>query len=483
MFPKGKVIFQSFLLFGFVFFIAIISQQNELFLSHENAINSYNPSSKIYIPRTSFIFRARPDLVLLKRTTIKTKYKSKWSEIANITSTSFNLTNSCFKHGYNEVHTFGLDTTNLPSWILKNDVYSIENWKQHSADPYQFLIANKFVEGRLYSPLILTGKTLWLPCWRQTKDRKNIAHFMIGYGKVFSMLNSVQSDFDNIVFYQCPSVENLVWFRFMFDFLMFATGDVMKNMNVITLSSEGWLTPNVCIENGIFHKYEATLIEPFNDISQVLLWKKHFFKFLEFHPALYNKMLSVVDKQSLEDRCKENKLRIRVFQRTEGRRSLRQIVNLEELTSAIEFLSKDVKVFSVNSAATVEEQVILYNEFDILLSTHGAQNSNLFLNVKEKSKSEVFEIVVQKVNFNFKRFVGNFTEYYVSEGHKIAEDQPEKFKMEYQSDEELEELSAREQFDYRENLKDTYIEVNVSKIVFEVEAAVHRLCKQVNSYI
>lgn len=95
-------------------------------------------------------------------------------------------------------------------------------------------------------------------------------------------------------------------------------------------------------------------------------------------------------------------------------------MNLDEVIKlATMYTTEPVEVITVNSTTTVQQQIKLFNSYDVLITAHGSHLANgLFtMHPHKKAVVEIVSFVFDSVFYgNFNRWLG-YSDYLVSSGH------------------------------------------------------------------
>jgi hypothetical protein len=99
---------------------------------------------------------------------------------------------------------------------------------------------------------------------------------------------------------------------------------------------------------------------------------------------------------------------------------LRKFTNLDDVVKlAQEYTTVPVEVVTVNESTTVQEQIRLFNSFDVLITSHGSHLANGLFTMFPETKGvvEVVSFVFDSVfNGNYNHWLG-FADYIMSSGH------------------------------------------------------------------
>lgn len=111
--------------------------------------------------------------------------------------------------------------------------------------------------------------------------------------------------------------------------------------------------------------------------------------------------------------------RIKIFQRT-NTKMLRRFVNLDEVKALCQsYTTVPVEIVTVNTSSSVEDQIRLFNSFDILVTSHGSHLGNGLFTMHPETKAivEIVSFVFDHVFYgNYNCFLG-FADYIMSSGH------------------------------------------------------------------
>lgn len=109
-------------------------------------------------------------------------------------------------------------------------------------------------------------------------------------------------------------------------------------------------------------------------------------------------------------------LKIAVWNRTEGSNGLRSITNLDDVVDLAEqYSARPAQIVDTNSRMAPIEQASLFNEFDILITTHGSHMAN---SVFVKPHAVVIELMSVHLDLNLCRCGQSWARAYIhSLGH------------------------------------------------------------------
>ena len=78
--------------------------------------------------------------------------------------------------------------------------------------------------------------------------------------------------------------------------------------------------------------------------------------------------------------------RIKIFQRT-GTIMLRKFVNLDEVVQlAQEYTTRPIEVLTTNATTSVQEQIEMFNDYDVLITAHGSHLANGLFTMHPETK-------------------------------------------------------------------------------------------------
>ena len=111
--------------------------------------------------------------------------------------------------------------------------------------------------------------------------------------------------------------------------------------------------------------------------------------------------------------------RIKVFQRT-ATVMLRKFTNLDDVVKLAQtYTTVPVEVITINETSPIQEQIKLFNSFDVLITSHGSHLANGLFTTHPQTKAvvEIVAFVFDSVFYgNFNHWLG-FSDYIVSSGH------------------------------------------------------------------
>ena len=111
--------------------------------------------------------------------------------------------------------------------------------------------------------------------------------------------------------------------------------------------------------------------------------------------------------------------RIKIFMRTDTK-MLRRFINMNEVKALAQtYTSVPVEIVTANTTTSVENQIRLFNSFDLLITSHGSHLANGLFTIRPETKGviEIVSFVFDHVFYgNFNAFLG-FSDYIISSGH------------------------------------------------------------------
>lgn len=392
-------------------------------------------------------------------------------------------TSKCFKEGWKLFHfhhvctrggqdgfILGLegvdnDWSHLAQETGKTDIFSADDWDRLIAGqcgiqcnvrhPLQALRINpKEVE----SIAVEGGSHLFQNCFEQELDSMNPAHWMMKLGTMFEIgqcqLETVRNGETHQIFrdpwplplnsfymHQCPNpdVTNWQWGKLLYkiaEAALLDSGILHKNYRV--KHDPGYQNLKPTINHPEVRPYGITCFADIYLTQRNGLWINKATDLValraesarlvgEPSQALREKEIDE-DSQLMQSRptyCpprqskRKSSARIHIFQRT-ATQMLRSFLNLNDVvTAAQSFTTVPVEVVTINASSTVEDQIRVFNDFDILITPHGSHLANGIFTMKPNSKG-----VIEVVSFAFDRvFYSNFNShlgfgnYMLSTGH------------------------------------------------------------------
>lgn len=123
---------------------------------------------------------------------------------------------------------------------------------------------------------------------------------------------------------------------------------------------------------------------------------------------------------SLGTRCRTGDLRIHLFQRSTGT-TVRSFTNLEQVRALLQnFTSVPVSIVTINGSTPLASQADAFRAFNVLVTPHGSQISNIIFS--DPNTTAIVEVlpVVRDIAFYINAVDAKFASYVVSTGHTPA---------------------------------------------------------------
>ena len=286
-------------------------------------------------------------------------------------------------------------------------------------EPYR-LEAIKETELDSNALFALNGESLLLQCWRGGK--KQPAHFMFGYGKLFSAVVTGQprAPYDNIVFFQCPTPYRTEFFKTVWSMIFYRglqNSWFTEATRFFAVNDHSHDNPYFCMENVTYDTGVGMYLGS-NEPNVMLAWRAEVEKVIlrELQNKSYNGLI-----QNLHTRgkpCEINcisRLKVSLLQRTEGS-SKRRFVNLDQVIELASEYTKYLSIITVNSTTSFRDTLNVFNSFDILITPHGSHLTNgLFI---ASSAVSIIEVVATCFNLDLLKNLHSLVDYHISEGHQ-----------------------------------------------------------------
>ncbi len=310
--------------------------------------------------------------------------------------------------------------------------------------------------------MVLAGSTWYQNCFHQRSKSANPAHWLMKLGvwyevslcqSNYSSTNifeqTIRLPYDHVMMAQCPSFASLrewQWGQTAWDAIKHRSDRAKMtgpNTKYHTVGYQGGLSGEpldppdrfMCYEDiymsarmGLWFQGRGNLVE-FRKETDTILQDKMNIKMPE------NTETYVLDSQGFdtieipENRWKSycNKesqtpishARVMIFQRT-ATIMLRRFLNLDEVVKLAQmYTTRKVEVVTVNETTSVPEQIRMFNQFDVLITSHGSHLANgIFTTFPEdKAVVEVNPWTFDSVFYgNFNHWLG-YADYVMSNGH------------------------------------------------------------------
>ena len=382
----------------------------------------------------------------------------------------YHMHNVCIKNGNDGIIT-GIEERPNDWMQMKSENQNIrsgEDWNELNMKPTMAIkIPTKEIKGVTF----VQGNNVLSNCHQQEEEKKNPAHWMMKLGILFEMATcektgkkyklsqfkspQIELPFDGVFMHQCPQKSQHAWpwgddvykiveegmqdagllgsnYRFHDEFAFQPLSEIEKEKpGILTCFDDVYISPRTGIwltkpqniiafrlksfeiygePRQIYDKKTKRVMETPKDLES-LVWKPYFCD--EY--AGYKKLSTTP--------IRTTSARIRIFQRSDTE-NLRKFMNLDEVIALAQtFTSIPVEVVTVNKTSTIEEQIRLFNSFDVLITPHGSHLANGIFTMKPNNKA-----VVEVVSYAFDRvFYSNYNSrlgfggYYMSTGHLTPE--------------------------------------------------------------
>ena len=308
------------------------------------------------------------------------------------------------------------------------------------------------------------GPTLFMNCFQQTLESSNPAHWMMKLGTLFELSTCIIDTHKS--FPDVPDIFNPHWPTPLKRFYMHQCSDpnltgwnwgqvlfkiVEKALKMARILDKNYEKVDVCgyektkkTEIKIrVPPYEISCFEDIYMSQRNGVWLNKPDNLIALRAATVKELGEpaellktpelISDSQPLQTKpayCPQGKYdtvlgitktraRIRIFQRT-ATQNLRSFVNLQAVIELVQqFTILPVKVITVNSTTTVEDQIRIFNDFDLLITPHGSHLANGIYTVAPHTKGiiEVVSFAFDRVFYsNFNSHLG-FANYVLSTGH------------------------------------------------------------------
>eukprot|EP00924_Labyrinthula_sp_SR-Ha-C_P009557 snap_masked-scaffold_2-processed-gene-27.20-mRNA-1 protein AED:1.00 eAED:1.00 QI:0/0/0/0/1/1/2/0/451 len=339
----------------------------------------------------------------------------------------------------------------------QNIVSSLPNWVNPMGLVYTFNQTHPRKLKNAFS--FLEGSTLVFTCWRQFRDGSNPAHFLIGYGRLFSYLHDTQMPHyvDNILLLHCALPNSTHWTNYVSSFILKEFNKMSKTnfaekLKVYILPKElNQLGAVLCSSNTIFTEY---IRQPLgnNHKDLVRLWK--------FHHQYFSSNFASNSFNCFNPR-------IGLYFRSQGS-SLRKIVNEEKVIELIRKFTNNFIRFTTFEDESFPKQQQKFVNLDILVTPHGAHLSNLIFVTKD---IQVIELSMEKLFFSYENFLQGFVNFSSIEGNGFVPRRSASFRKRT-----TENMDEREEIRYRINARNSYLNVNLRTLETRLEDVINNIC-------
>ena len=285
--------------------------------------------------------------------------------------------------------------------------YSVYNATKRGTKPLEFYRAQDTPESQRK---FFRGNSYISNCWRRWPEDTNPAHWAMKLGTLFFLSNTkskknILSKSDRIVFHQCANPFNSKWEWGIALWNITLANFVRKN-NPLVFWTEGELpgrdklignSTYYCFENAFWdQRYGIWILK-----ESIREW---YSAVLRYFPHLTG--------------AKSQELHIAIFERKDGS-ALRKFENLGDLIRVVgKYTNKPVQIISVDKSTSVHEQVLLFNSFDILLTSHGSHLANILFSTRKMTVIEIVSCTSDMVFSQNAEILG--INYIISSGHLLG---------------------------------------------------------------
>ena len=295
-------------------------------------------------------------------------------------------------------------------------------------------LKDNFFESTSHKLFLLRGLSILVGCWRRTSYDTNPAHYMMGMGKLYALLNDEIDPvhIDNVIFFQCLDVkkagiktDDIINASNGTDNFFKAVWRMVRNSG----SQHGWFDDSTRFfslgyddigPKSLMFLLESALIDHSvgrylggNQPRTINSWKRDFSRFMHStSPSLWT---SIEARQDLDGGNCFHKLRIGIFQR-KTTSHLRRFINLDDVLSLARTLAGQVDIISFDKHSTINQVALLMNSYEIIITPHGSHLTNgLFA----MFMPFIIEIVPMCWNNDFGGNLAGLSHYEISTGHNL----------------------------------------------------------------
>lgn len=260
---------------------------------------------------------------------------------------------------------------------------------------------------------VIKGATYFVNCWRQTKSRRNPSHWAMKILSLFYISYKVSRGewkapmFDQVFFHQCPESSSWDWGSLVWNL---STRDWAKYKLVKdSIETMGSFTDERIQDNG------DVCLEGLTCFEQLYLDSKYTRWFVPGTADMWREPLT-----RRYDWRPGPGLRVRIFQRSSGENGNRRILNINQVQGFVEKLTGgQPDIITLNESTSAEDQMKLFNDFDVLISSHGSQLTNLIFSSHPLAVMEVIPCVKDLAFTLNAQALGHA--YVLSSGHSVPE--------------------------------------------------------------
>lgn len=260
---------------------------------------------------------------------------------------------------------------------------------------------------------VIKGATYFVNCWRQSKSRRNPSHWAMKILSLFYISYKVSRGewkaptFDQVFFHQCPESSGWDWGNLVWNL---STRDWAKyKLSKGSIEMMGSFTDERIQDNG------DICLEGLTCFEQLYLDSKYTRWFVPGTADLWREPLT-----RRYDWRPGPGLRVRIFQRSSGENGNRRILNIDQVQGFVEnFTGEQPDIITLNESTSAEDQMKLFNDFDVLISSHGSQLTNLIFSSHPLAVMEVIPCVKDLAFTLNAQALGHA--YVLSSGHSVPE--------------------------------------------------------------
>jgi len=290
--------------------------------------------------------------------------------------------------------------------IVRNSDTSYNPLEKHSVPLRGKIQSSESVFRNRANITHLKGLTFISSGWRRAYSNSHPTHFLMAIGPIISYLCEEDSvPFDNIVLHQCSHLD--------FKFQSF----VMKIFKRLFTAQFGDRPLNLLILP--YQHSDSKLIS----CDEALISRRPFNVRLcgPFGSVAHTRMLQEVRELLSDDppRVLRTGLTIGVFIRSGSNNGNRFFVNLDQVLELARGFSSNVSTFTTNETMDVEEQIRLFNSFDIIITPH---NSSMVMSTfNSNHRHAAIEVVHKVYNDHCEIMAVGIGKYIISTGHLLPE--------------------------------------------------------------
>ena len=293
-------------------------------------------------------------------------------------------------------------------------------------------------------PILYENSTLFTNCNRQHSNAINPSHLMtnlgflyeigscllknLGRSKIFK--HDIQFPFKQLFMHQCPNPvrSNWNWGKSSIEVIIAKLEEsflIKKNHSLnFQRGKESSEKEILCFEDLYLSSRTSHWIEGYD--NSINFRRDMAYKTGE--PAMAKEITErSLDFSSIsmyQSYCNKNtspptNARIKLYQRTDNANP-RTIINLNEVVSLLQkFTTIPIEIITTTEKMPIQEQIRIFNSFDILVTTHGSHMTNGIFTIHPYTKAIVEIVPFVYDNTFFRNYVNDlgFAEYIISSGH------------------------------------------------------------------